>query len=41
MPDAPTTERALAAVREALAPYVTPDGVRMGATTWLVTARRP
>ncbi len=31
--------RALDAVREALAPYAGPDGVRLGAATWLVTAR--
>lgn len=33
-------ERALDAVREALVPYETPDGVRLGAGVWLVTARR-
>jgi SAM-dependent methyltransferase len=31
---------ALAAMREALAPYATADGVRLGAGAWLVTARR-
>ena len=31
--------RALAAVREALAPHVTPTGVDLGAACWLVTAR--
>lgn len=29
-----------AAIREALQPYVTADGVRMEATAWIVTARR-
>ncbi len=33
-------ERAMDAVRVALAPYETPDGVRLGAGVWLVTARR-
>jgi len=33
-------ERAIDSVREALVPYVTPDGVRLGAGVWLVTARR-
>jgi hypothetical protein len=32
--------RAIDAVREALAPYQTPDGVRLGAAAWLVSARR-
>jgi hypothetical protein len=36
--DAATTERALAAARVALEPFVTPDGVRMGSATWLVHA---
>jgi SAM-dependent methyltransferase len=31
---------ALAAMREALAPYATADGVRLGASAWLVTAQR-
>lgn len=31
--------RALDAVRDALAPHATPDGVRLGAAAWLVTAR--
>jgi SAM-dependent methyltransferase len=31
---------ALAAMREALAPYATADGVRLGAGAWLVTATR-
>ncbi len=39
--DGPTAERAVAAVREALAPFVTPDGVRMATATWLVSATRP
>jgi SAM-dependent methyltransferase len=39
--DGPTTERALDAVREALAPYVTPAGVEMATAGWLVTATRP
>ena len=30
-----------ASVREAIAPYATPSGVRMGAGCWVVTARRP
>jgi SAM-dependent methyltransferase len=38
--DGPTTERALAAVREALAPHVTTDGVRLGSAVWVVTATR-
>jgi SAM-dependent methyltransferase len=31
--------RAIDAVREAMAPYQTPEGVRLGAAAWLVTAR--
>jgi len=38
--DGPTAERAVAAVRAALAPFVTPDGVRMATATWLVSATR-
>lgn len=38
--DEPTADRALEAVREALAPYATPEGVRMGSAAWLVTANR-
>lgn len=38
--DGPTAERALAAVREALDPFVTPDGVRMATAVWLVSATR-
>jgi SAM-dependent methyltransferase len=34
-------EAALAAVRDALAPYATQDGVKMTAAVWLATARRP
>lgn len=29
------------AIREALAPYVTPDGVRLPSATWIVQARNP
>ncbi len=38
--DAPadTIERALEAVKVALEPHLTPEGVRLGAATWLVTA---
>jgi SAM-dependent methyltransferase len=32
---------AIADVRAALAPYETPEGVRLGAAAWLVTARKP
>jgi SAM-dependent methyltransferase len=32
-------ERVVGAVREALAGYATPDGVRMPSATWIVTAR--
>jgi hypothetical protein len=39
--DEATRDRALAAVSEALAPYATAEGVRIGAAAWLVTARRP
>lgn len=40
--EAPTRTRALAAVREALGPYESGDGVRLGSRAWLVTAgRRP
>ena len=38
--DGPTTARALDAVREAFASFVTPDGVRMGSAVWLVRATR-
>jgi SAM-dependent methyltransferase len=33
--------RVFAAVREALAPFVTPEGVRMPAAAWIVTATAP
>ncbi len=36
--DGPTTDRALDAVRSAMEPFVTPDGIRMGTATWLVHA---
>ena len=32
--------QALAAVRETLGPFETPDGVRMDCATWIVSARR-
>jgi SAM-dependent methyltransferase len=38
--DAPTRERALAAVRDALAPYASADGVRLDSAVWLVRAER-
>jgi SAM-dependent methyltransferase len=38
--DAATAARALEAVREALAAREEPDGVVLGSTAWLVTARR-
>jgi SAM-dependent methyltransferase len=38
---ADTRARALEAIREALRTYETPEGVRVGAAAWLVTARRP
>jgi SAM-dependent methyltransferase len=38
--DGPTTERALAAVRDALAAYETPDGVRLDSAAWLVRAQQ-
>jgi SAM-dependent methyltransferase len=38
--DGPTVERALAAVREALVPYSSPDGVRLDSAVWLVRAHR-
>ena len=37
--DAATATRALDAVRAGLTPFVEPDGVRMPAAIWLVTAR--
>ena len=38
--DPTLSPRVAAAVREALAPYVTADGVRMSSASWIVTARR-
>lgn len=38
--DRAAASRALDAVREALVPYRTPDGVVLGSAAWLVTARR-
>jgi SAM-dependent methyltransferase len=38
--DPAAVEAGLDAVRQALAPYDSPDGVRMGSAAWLVTARR-
>jgi hypothetical protein len=32
--------RVAAAVREAIAPFETPQGVRMASAAWIVTARR-
>ncbi|HMC70387.1 MAG TPA: hypothetical protein VKJ07_14625, partial [Mycobacteriales bacterium] len=37
--DADTRDRAVSAMRAALQPYVTDDGVRLGSGVWLVTAR--
>jgi len=39
--DEATKDRAVAAVSDALAPYVTAEGVRIGTAARLVTARRP
>ena len=39
--DAATTTRVVAAIREALVPHQTPDGIRLGSAAWLVTAVRP
>jgi hypothetical protein len=39
--DEATRGRALEAVTDALAPYVTGEGVRIGTAAWLVTACRP
>jgi SAM-dependent methyltransferase len=39
--DEATQDRAVTAVRHALAPYVTDEGVRIGTAAWLVTARHP
>jgi SAM-dependent methyltransferase len=38
--DAPTKARALAAVRDALEPFATADGVRLDSAVWLVRASR-
>jgi SAM-dependent methyltransferase len=38
--DAPTRDRALAAVRDALEPFTTADGVRLDSAAWLVQASR-
>jgi hypothetical protein len=35
------TPTVVGAIREALAPYLTADGVRLGSATWIVGARRP
>ncbi len=34
-------EMVVSAIRQALAAYATPDGVRLGSATWIVAARRP
>jgi SAM-dependent methyltransferase len=39
--DAAIQDRAVIAVTDALEPYVTDEGVRIGTAAWLVTARRP
>ncbi len=39
--DAEVREAAAAAIRDALAPFETPDGVELGAAAWLVTAVAP
>ncbi|MDT0544739.1 class I SAM-dependent methyltransferase [Streptomyces lonegramiae] len=38
--DRPARERARQVLTEALGPYASPDGVRLGAALWLTTARR-
>jgi hypothetical protein len=38
--DAATQDLAVATVRDAVAPDVTAEGLRIGAAAWLVTARR-
>ena len=35
-----TRAAAAAAIQEALAPHIRPDGIALGAATWLVNARR-
>lgn len=39
--DAATTARVVAAIRDALVPHHSPDGIRLGSAAWLVTAVRP
>jgi len=39
--DEAAQDQVVAAVSDALAPYVTAEGVRIGTGAWLVTARRP
>lgn len=39
--DPSLTARIAASVREALAPFAGPDGVRLGSASWIVTAQRP
>jgi SAM-dependent methyltransferase len=39
--DEATQDRAVAAISDALAPYVRAEGVQIGTAAWLVTARRP
>jgi hypothetical protein len=34
-------ELAMRAITDALTPYLTDDGVRIGSAVWLVTARKP
>jgi SAM-dependent methyltransferase len=41
MPDEPSQDRARAAIRAALAPYETPEGVLLNAGMWFVTAEAP
>jgi hypothetical protein len=37
-PDPGLRPRVAAAVRESIAPYLTPQGVRMASASWIVTA---
>jgi hypothetical protein len=39
--DEATTRKAFEAIRAALAPHQSPEGVLLGGAAWLVTARRP
>lgn len=39
--DEPTTAAVTDTLRQALKPYRTDEGVRLGGAAWLVTARRP